>query len=161
MKVLFVCLGNICRSPLAEGIFNQMLKEQNLDNTIEVDSAGTASYHTGELPDHRSIKIAAKRGIELTHRARAIDKKDFAEFDYILVMDKENFKDVKNIEKNAPEKKAKVHLIREFDPDVTSTSIPDLEDPYYGVEKSFETCFEILERSNAVFLEFLKKQYQL
>src|SRR4051812_17042874 len=110
--VLFVCLGNICRSPVAEGIFRHLVNKAGAD--IHVDSAGTASYHIGELADKRARKVCAERGITLTHKARTFTKEDFDTFDYILAMDKQN---LDNILKHQPvQSKVIVQLVRDFDP---------------------------------------------
>ncbi|MFN3316607.1 MAG: low molecular weight protein-tyrosine-phosphatase, partial [Raineya sp.] len=98
MKILFVCLGNICRSPLAEGIFRKLVEEAGLREQIEVDSAGTSAYHIGELPDYRTRQVAEKNGIMLTHKARQFKKSDFDEFDYILAADKNNLAHLKALQ---------------------------------------------------------------
>ncbi|MCU0391806.1 MAG: low molecular weight phosphotyrosine protein phosphatase [Thermoflexibacter sp.] len=171
VKVLFVCLGNICRSPLAEGIFNKLLKEKNLDSKIASDSASTSNYHIGQTADKRTIKIGKKNGVEITHLARQIHLDDFQEFDYIFAMDNENFKNVKALEKKAQEvsdTKAKIYLIREFDnlyddeiDDSENDSAWEVPDPYYGGELEFQECFDTLERCNIEFLKYLVKAHKL
>ncbi len=126
MKILMVCLGNICRSPLAEGIMKKMAAENDLN--WQVDSAGTGGYHEGELPDERSILEASKNGIDITdQRARKFVKKDLQEYDLILAMDQENYR---NILSHAEEKeREKVHLILNFSHPGENRAVPD---PYYG-----------------------------
>lgn len=141
-SILFVCLGNICRSPIAEGVFQQLVNEAGLTSAIKVDSAGTASYHIGELPDKRARLVCEERGIKLTHRARAFSKDDFETFDYILAMDKQN---LANIQKLQPvNARAKLMLMRDFDPKHKGAEVPD---PYYGEMDGFVEVFEMLERS--------------
>jgi len=137
-KILMVCLGNICRSPLAEGI----LKSKLHDTDFFIDSAGTGNWHAGEKPDRRSIEVAIKNKIDLTNqRARQISKEDFSKFDVILVMDNQNFEDVISL---APDEasKNKVRKIVDFDKSKNS-KIPD---PYYGTTKDFEFVFHLLDQ---------------
>ncbi|PKQ70160.1 low molecular weight protein-tyrosine-phosphatase [Raineya orbicola] len=151
-KVLFVCLGNICRSPLAEGIFKKLIEEAGLQNQISVDSAGTSSYHIGELPDYRTCQVAEKNGIILTHRARQVRKEDFLEFDYILAADKSNLQHLQNLQKQVLNGKAKVCLIRDWEG--KNLEVPD---PYYGTMRDFEDGYALLEKSLKSFLDHLLK----
>lgn len=144
-------MGNICRSPLAEGIFRQLLVEAGLQKQVQVDSAGTSAYHIGELPDYRTRQVAEKNGIRLTHRARQFRKTDFEEFDYILAADKSNLAYLKTLQ--TPHTKAKLHLIRDWEG--TQLEVPD---PYYGTMKDFEEGFQILEKALKCFLEEIKKE---
>lgn len=145
-KLLFVCLGNICRSPLAEGIMLHLKDKHNLD--IHIDSAGTANYHINEAPDRRTITNAKKNGVDLSAlRARQFSVSDFAEFDKILVMDKNNLKNVLSLAKNEDDKK-KVGLFLNAvynDPDM------EVPDPYYGAEKDFEAVFQLLYKACDAF----------
>lgn len=151
-KVLFVCLGNICRSPMAHGIFQRWVDDAGLSNKIFVDSAGTASYHVGSLPDKRARQACEERGIKLTHRARAFSKDDFDTFDYILAMDKEN---LLNIQKLAPgNHNAIVKLMRAYDVKHPHTDVPD---PYYGEMDGFVEVYEMLERSCGELLGEMSK----
>jgi protein-tyrosine phosphatase len=147
-NVLFVCLGNICRSPIAEGIFRHLADASGVGDQIHVDSAGTASYHIGEFPDKRARQVCEERGIKLTHRARAFTRDDFDQYDYILAMDKQN---LHNIEKLKPgQTDAKVMLIRDFDQQHKGAEVPD---PYYGEKDGFVEIFDMLEHACGNLLE--------
>lgn len=137
-RVLFVCLGNICRSPLAEGIMLHLIKKHLL-NDLYIDSAGTASYHLGESPDNRTITNARKNGVDLsTLRARQFAKADFENFDHILVMDRSNYNNVLRLSSGDTEQK-KVKLFLEF---AGKGRNKEVSDPYYGGEKEFEEVFQ-------------------
>ena len=141
-KILFVCLGNICRSPAAEGIFNQKIKERDLEKLFVVDSAGTGSWHVGNLPDQRMRKTALSRGIELTSRARQIEENDLYEFDHILVMDKDNLQAVKSlIPDELDPVKSKIKLILSYS---KKTNLYEVPDPYYGGKNGFDNVLELL-----------------
>lgn len=153
MKVLFVCLGNICRSPMAEGVFKYLVEKENLENKIEIDSAGTAAYHVGNSPDTRMRDVAASHGILLTSKAREITPLDLRDFDYIIAMDQSNFDNILLLDKG--ETTAKVVMMREFDSDPEDGNVPD---PYYGGLDGFEKVYQILMRSNLTFLEKIKQE---
>lgn len=156
IKVLFVCLGNICRSPLAEGIFKQRAEERGLSEYFDVDSCGTAAYHIGETPDERSVANAKKNGVHYTHRGRQIKKMDFTSFHYLLAMDQSNLHDLERI---APENvTAQLSLMREFDNDQSGADVPD---PYYGGADGFQLVFEILDESVNNLLDHLAKVHKL
>ncbi|VXD16592.1 low molecular weight protein-tyrosine-phosphatase [Marinoscillum sp. 108] len=155
LNILFVCLGNICRSPLAEAIFNQKVKERGLNQSIKADSAGTASYHIGEDPDSRSIQVAVKHGVPIVHKGRQYHFKDAATFDYILAMDASNHRDIIHATSDRPEG---LFLMRDFDPEGQGGDVPD---PYYGGEDGFEKVFQILDRSIDAFLDFLVEKHHL
>ncbi|MCS6824920.1 MAG: low molecular weight phosphotyrosine protein phosphatase [Cytophagaceae bacterium] len=158
IKVLFVCLGNICRSPLAEGVFKKMTSEAGLSDKILCDSAGTAGYHTGELPDRRTIKIARQHGIELDHLARKLKPQDLTEFDYILAMDKSNMEDILKLKSKTTETRAEIFLFRFFDDDQQNGDVPD---PYYGNMEDFELVYKISLRCSEAFLRYLKERHHL
>lgn len=148
MKVLMVCLGNICRSPLAEGILRHKAQKKNLD--IKVDSAGTASYHVGEAPDPRSQETALENNINISGlRGRQFQTRDYDDFDKILVMDSSNYQNVISLARNQADKD-KVELILNYLNPNTNQSVPD---PYYGGNDGFRKVFEMLDRSIARFIE--------
>ena len=144
-KILFVCLGNICRSPAAEGIFNQKIKERGLENCFVVDSAGTGGWHVGNLPDRRMCATALSRGIELTSRSRQIKENDLYEFDHILVMDKDNLHAVKSLTKyQLLSVNSKIELILSYSKDSKLDEVPD---PYYGGQNGFDMVLDLLDNA--------------
>jgi len=151
MKILFVCLGNICRSPLAEAIFNHKIKAQKLDQFFESDSCGTGNYHLGGPADSRSISIALKNKVDINHVVRQLSDNDLIDYDQILAMDQNNYSNILRLA-SAKENKHKVRLMRDYDPQGKG----DVPDPYYGTEKDFKEVFDILERSIECFIEELK-----
>ncbi|UII29318.1 low molecular weight phosphotyrosine protein phosphatase [Fulvivirga maritima] len=157
INVLFVCLGNICRSPLAEGIFSHKIKERGIENLFNVDSCGTSQYHIGEQPDPRTVANAKENGIILDHEARQFSKVDFKAFDYILAMDKANYDVIERHDQNQ-HYTDKFYLMRDFDPDFKGEDVPD---PYFGGEAGFQHVFEIVDRSVDSFLEFLIKEHDI
>jgi protein-tyrosine phosphatase len=153
--VLFVCLGNICRSPLAEGVFAHLVREAGLEARYRVDSAGTGSWHVGEPPDPRSAKVAREHGIRLRGVARQVDPDDFHSFDRILAMDRENLKDLRRLASEGGGTAA-LALLREFDPEAAGDlAVPD---PYYGGPDGFEEVFQMVTRSCARLLESLEAE---
>ncbi len=141
IKVLFVCMGNICRSPTAEGVFTQLVEKQDLKAHFKIDSAGTHAYHVGSAPDLRAQKAAAERGLDLSkQRARKIKLEDFEVFDYILVMDGENYA-LLTVE-CPPEYLHKVRYFLSYDPSLNVTEVPD---PYYGGQYGFERVLDLCE----------------
>ena len=142
-KILFVCLGNICRSPAAEGIFKQKIKDRELENLFVVDSAGTGGWHVGNLADRRMREAALSRGIELTSRSRKIDHNDLYEFDHILVMDKDNLNAVKSLIKdNTYPINSKIKLILSYS---KKSQLDEVPDPYYGGQNGFEKVLDLLD----------------
>lgn len=157
LKVVFVCLGNICRSPMAEGIFQHLVKEAGLKDRFEIDSAGTSGYHDGELADPRMRHTAERHGMKLTSRSRKFIREDFERFDYIIAMDRSNHRDIEAL-RDGSEGDGVVHLMRDFDPEPDSLDVPD---PYYGGEDGFEKVYRILRRSCETFLSKLTEKHAL
>ena len=148
-KVLMVCLGNICRSPLAEGL----LKSKVNPEKVEVDSAGTSNYHIGDLPDERSVVTAKKHGIDITsQRGRQFSVEDFDTFDYIFVMDKSNQADVLSLARTKEEGK-KVDLILNK---IYPNEQKDVPDPYYGGDHGFENVYQMLDQATDVIAQEIK-----
>ena len=150
-RVLFVCLGNICRSPLAEGVFRHLVEERGLTASFEVDSAGTGSWHVGQLPDSRSTRVAADHGIALDGRGRQVTPEDLERFDVVLAMDRENLRDLEHMARRSGAS-PRLHLLRDFDPDADA---PDVPDPYYGGPSGFENVYQMVRRSCEHLLEEL------
>jgi len=143
-KILFVCLGNICRSPLGEGIMLHFIKEQNLEKHFQVDSAGTAGYHINEAPDHRTIANAKKNGVDISKlRARKFTTEDFDAFDKIYVMDESNYGNVLALAQNTEHKNKVDYLLNVLHPQ-QNKHVPD---PYYGTEKDFEAVFQLVHKA--------------
>ena len=149
-KVLFVCLGNICRSPLAEALFRKHVEERGLQHKYLADSCGTAAYHVGDEPDSRSRANARKNGLVYTHLGRQVNSRDFKEFDLIIPMDSSNEAHLKYAD---PTGTAKIELMRNYDPGFEGTDVPD---PYYGGEQGFQNVYEILDRSTGNLLDKLE-----
>jgi len=149
-SVLFVCLGNICRSPLAEGVFRSMVSTGELDDHFAIDSAGTGGWHVGSAPDPRSTQVAAAHGIALTGSARRIEQADLDRFDVILAMDRENLRHLERMAATGAH--AHIHLLREFDSQGEGDEVPD---PYYGGADGFEDVYQMVHRSCAALLEEL------
>lgn len=139
-KVLFVCLGNICRSPLAEAVFNYKSQKKNM----LADSAGTAAYHIGSQPDERSIQVASDNGIPISHQARQFTSNDFKDFDYVIAMDRDNYKNMLSI---AEDEVDNLYLMRDFDDLALEDSDKDVPDPYYGGFDGFQHIYDIIDRS--------------
>ncbi len=142
-KILFVCLGNICRSPAAEGVFKQKIKERGLEKLFVVDSAGTGGWHVGNLADPRMRETALSRGIELTSRSRKIDESDLYEFDHILVMDNDNLDAVKSLIKDQKHPvNSKIKLILTYS---RNSQLEEVPDPYYGGQNGFDKVIDLLD----------------
>jgi protein-tyrosine phosphatase len=152
---LFVCLGNICRSPTAEGVMRSLVREAGLQERIEMDSAGTGDWHVGDPPDARATEAARRRGIALGGAARQVCARDFAEFDLILAMDQSNRR---NLERLAPDERAqtKVRLLREFDPDAGADL--DVPDPYYDGPDGFDRVLDLVHAACASLLARLQSE---
>lgn len=154
-KICFVCLGNICRSPTAEGIFQHLINERDLENYFEVDSAGTSAYHIGESANSKSQRTAQKYGITLHSKARQFDASDLNYYDLILAMDNENLKNVRQMANEYHEDK--IGRMRDFDPNPGDGEVPD---PYHGGPEGFENVFKIVKRSCENLLDELETHVQ-
>lgn len=153
-KILFVCLGNICRSPTADGIFRRLVSGANLDQKIIVDSAGTENWHTGKTPDSRTVAAASKRGYDLSVlRARQVRPSDFDEFDYILAMDKSNLADLERIK--PPHFIGHLGLFLEFGERGDYREVPD---PYYGENDGFELVLDLVEGAAQGLLNHVRQR---
>ena len=151
-KVLFVCLGNICRSPIAEGVFRALIKEKGLEDQFVVDSAGTAGYHVGEVPDERAVRALKHRGIDISdYHARQLQSVDFEGFDYILVADRQNLRDVQQLAETSSH--AEVKLFLSYDPEAKVEEIPD---PYYGGSEGFELVINMCAQASEKFLQYVQ-----
>ncbi len=157
--VLFVCLGNICRSPTAEAAFSLEVQRRGLTHRFRIDSCGTGDWHAGEPAHHETRATAKKRGIEITHRARVLVPEDFERFDWLLVMDKSNETNVLKAART-PAHRGKVALFRRWDPAASKEGEAGLEvpDPYYTGE--FDRVFDICARTSAALLDSLLKESQ-
>lgn len=153
-KILFVCLGNICRSPLAEGVLRHKLVAAGLQDSIEVDSCGTSNYHIGDLPDPRTRNNAASHGVILTHRARQLEPSDADTFDYILAMDEKNLANSEALFRQHGKKPKHLGLLRAFEEPPTQAAVPD---PYYGSAEDFEAVYQIVDRATEGLLRHLSK----
>jgi protein-tyrosine phosphatase len=153
IKVLFVCLGNICRSPTAEGVFRHVIEKEGLADRVQIDSAGTGEWHIGSPPDSRACKAAAKRGYDLTSlRGRQVSRKDFETFDYVLAMDDENVRALKRL---APREHA--HKVRLFT-DFGSRGAPGIPDPYGGGRHGFELVLDLVEDAAQGLLRHMRSE---
>jgi protein-tyrosine phosphatase len=153
--VLFVCLGNICRSPLAKGVFRHVVEEAGLGDRFRVDSAGTSAYHIGEPPDPRSVEVARRRGLKLEHAARQITEADLERYEYIVVMDESNHTKVRRLAKRA-KPDAEILMLRDFDPDADGSR--EVPDPYFGGPRGFEDVHDIVERACRGLLEHIRTE---
>ncbi len=156
-QICFVCLGNICRSPLAEGVFQALINEKCLENQIVIYSAGTGNWHVGASPDARMQATARKKGVQLTSRAQQIQAGDIRRFDLILAMDQSNLEAMEYL--CSPEMAAKkIRLFRSFDPEADGDL--DVPDPYYGGDDGFEHVFQIVHRTCPPILEYVRSQME-
>ena len=153
INILFVCMGNICRSPSAEAVMNSIIEQNNLADKIRCDSAGTISYHTGETADDRMIKHASRRGYNLTSIARKLQHIDLEHFDYIITMDEENYNNVLSME-NEDKFDAKISKMTDYSKNFDAGEVPD---PYYGGPQGFEYVLDLLEDSCSGLLEHILK----
>lgn len=154
-KICFVCLGNICRSPTAEGVFQHLVKERGLEDYFEVDSAGTSAYHVGESANKHSQRTAQKHGITLHSKARQFKPRDLERFDLVLAMDNKNLNNVRQMTNGDQEQM--IGRMRDFDPNPGNGEVPD---PYYGGPEGFENVFQIVKRSCQQLLDELEKHIE-
>ncbi|MFT7286646.1 MAG: protein-tyrosine phosphatase [Halieaceae bacterium] len=154
VSVLFVCLGNICRSPTAEGVFTVLCHREGLGDVVRIDSAGTAAYHVGAPPDERAQAAALRRGIDLSQqRARQVAAPDFDRFDYVLAMDASNLSGLREIA--PPVSRASVRLCLDFAPDQPLREVPD---PYYGAGDGFEQVLDLVETASAGLIDDIRRR---
>ena len=147
VRILFVCLGNICRSPTAEAVMRGLVTEAGLEGQVEIESAGTGDWHIGHPPDERSVAAAAERGVELAGEARQVAHGDFGSFDLLIAMDRQNQRDLHALA-GSEEDRGKVRLLRSY-----ADGELDVPDPYYGGEDGFAEVVEVIDRSCRALLE--------
>jgi len=154
VKVLFVCMGNICRSPTAHGVFRQLVHEEGLAEVVEIDSAGTHAYHVGNPPDRRAQSTAITRGIDLSDlRARQVDTGDFTQYDYVIAMDQENYI---SLSQQCPDEHVeKIYLFMDFAPQMRTREVPD---PYYGGAQGFERVFDLVDAASRGLLMDIRRR---
>ena len=157
ISVLFVCMGNICRSPSAQGVFERLVEQHKLADLIEIDSAGTHAYHIGERPDERASAAALQRGVDLSsQQARRVSPDDFDRFDYVLAMDRDNYE---ILAASCPLKlRSRLRLFLEFAPDLLTREVPD---PYYGGPSGFERVLDLIEEASEGLLADIRQQHDL
>ena len=154
IRVLFICLGNICRSPLAQGVFENVLRREELEEEVFVDSAGTGSWHVGHPPDERAQRSAGLRGLDISaQRARRVTPEDCQSFDYVLTMDEENYRAVAVL---CREGNAVVRPFLDYAPDHVETKVPD---PFYGGSEGFEHVLNLVEEASEGLLEDIRKRH--
>jgi protein-tyrosine phosphatase len=153
-KIMFVCLGNICRSPVGEAVFRHLVEERGLSKKYDCDSSGTSAFHAGADPDPRMGITAEKHGVPMDHSAQQFKKAHYEQFDLIMAMDQSNYKDILAVTQNH-KLRTKVHMLREFDPQ--SADDAEVPDPYYkGGMEAFEEVYEIVHRSCNALLDELE-----
>jgi protein-tyrosine phosphatase len=157
VKILFVCMGNICRSPTAQGVFEKLVEEEGLGNYIRIDSAGTHAYHVGDRPDNRATLAASRRGIDLSNQqARRVQQEDLAVFDYIVAMDSSNYREL--LEYCPPGNESKLRMFMEYAPDLPEQDVPD---PYYGGPNGFERVLDLIEEAAMGLLASIRQEHKL
>jgi protein-tyrosine phosphatase len=157
VRLLFVCLGNICRSPTAEGVMRRLIADAGLEDTVTVDSAGTGGWHAGSPPDERATAAARARGVVLDGRARQVTAADFDRFDLLVAMDASNRRDLECLAPNAAARR-KVVALREFDPLAVEAGELEVPDPYYGGDDGFEHVLDVVERACRGLLRHVREQ---
>jgi protein-tyrosine phosphatase len=156
VRILFVCLGNICRSPTAEGVMRGLLREMGLEDRVQIDSAGTGDWHLGAPPDARATDAAGRRGIALEGAARQVTAADFEDFDLLIAMDRKNLRELLAL---APDEHAaeKIRLLREFDPATAGGEDLDVPDPFYGGDQGFEQVLDLVDAAARGLLDELRR----
>ncbi|MAO56999.1 MAG: phosphotyrosine protein phosphatase [Rhodospirillaceae bacterium] len=153
VNVVFVCLGNICRSPSAEGVFRKLVRDEGLSDVITTDSSGTSGWHIGEAPDPRAQEAAQRRGIDISDlRGRKSAARDFRDFDYVLAMDRRNYADLSAIAPKGAEDR--LHMFLSFAPHLGETEVPD---PYYGGDQGFDDVLDMIEAASKGLLDHIRK----
>ncbi len=156
ISVLFICMGNICRSPTAQGVFSKVLREQGMEDQISVDSAGTHDYHIGESPDTRATEAAARRDIDLSvQRARQVEVSDFTRFDYVLAMDRDNLDIL--LARCPGDLHGRIGLFMDFAPEWTEREVPD---PYWGGQRGFERVLDMVEAASRGLLGHIQAHHK-
>lgn len=156
IKVLFICMGNICRSPTAEGVFRQVVEQASLSDQINIDSAGTHAYHIGSQPDHRAQSAALNRGIDLSsQRGRKVESSDFDTFDYILAMDDSNHSDLQAVANGSADN---LHMFLKFAENFSESDVPD---PYYGGDQGFEHVLDLIEDASKGLLAHIRDKHSI
>lgn len=153
-KVMFVCTGNICRSPLAHAVLEHKAAEGGLANLLELESSGLHSYHVGEQADQRMRKTAEQHGVNLSHKARRLRSEDLAEYDLLLAMDRSHLREMQSMAAGAPELVQKIRLFGSY---IDSARAPDIPDPYYGGQEGFERVFEMVDAGCSALLDTLSE----
>lgn len=155
VKILFVCMGNICRSPTAHGVFRSLVESEGLAQAVSIDSAGTHAYHVGKAPDERAQETARSRGIDLSDLvARRVESEDFSRFDYVVAMDQDNYMALSEI---CPDQHVdKIHMFMDFAPNMRTREVPD---PYYGGAAGFERVFDLVEAAAQGLLDEVRRRH--
>ena len=153
LKIMFICTGNICRSPLAHTVFEHLLQERDLEKMVSVESSGTSAWHGGERADSRMRSTAARHGIEITHRSMGLRPKHLAEYDLLLVMDHQNYRNTAALARS-PEERQKIRMFRDYDPEGPG----DVPDPWYGDLDGFEETWDIVERTCRALLDEIQRK---
>lgn len=158
LRILFVCMGNICRSPTAEGVFRSLVASHDLQSLIHIDSAGTHAFHVGSAPDRRAREAAGRRGVDLASlRARKVEPEDFSDFDYLLAMDEDNLERLLELSPQ-PHYRQKVRLFLDFTPEIGANEVPD---PYYGGANGFERVLDLVEAASDGLLTHIRREHSL
>jgi protein-tyrosine phosphatase len=155
MRIVFVCLGNICRSPTAEGVFRKLAADAGIETKLTIDSAGTGAWHVGELPDSRSRAAASRRGYDLSHRARKLVAADFDQFDLILAMDRDNYDNIQRLARGRTQLPI-IRMLRSFD--ASAPVDAEVPDPYSGEDDGFEEVLDICERACRGLLDHVRER---